>query len=328
MEKYLHKCLDSLIINDEGMKQLEVLVINDGSKDSSSQIAHEYQDKYPNTFRVIDKENGNYGSCVNRGLKESTGKYIKILDADDYFDTQNFILYLSKLTNCNSDLIITDFNVVNEQGRVTKEYISKLLDEKIYQIDELNSSPLFEMMMHGFTYKKCVFDTLNYVQTEGISYTDQEWICMPMACVKTIEGMHCNVYQYLIGREGQTMDQTIRLNRLSHICKSLISLCSSYENVKNNIAEANRHFVLRRIVFIIKDLYRLAWINPGVANIKEIRNTDQNIQQISSEIFEQSQTITLANGFNYCFIKDWRSSDFEGCMIKRKFSKLLLSLLK
>ena len=62
MEKYLRRCLDSLIIDEEGMKQLEVLVINDGSKDSSSQIAHEYQDKYPDTYRVIDKENGNYGN--------------------------------------------------------------------------------------------------------------------------------------------------------------------------------------------------------------------------------------------------------------------------
>lgn len=94
MEKYLRRCLDSLIIDEDGMKQLEVLVINDGSKDSSSQIAHEYQDKYQDTFRVIDKENGNYGSCVNRGLKEATGKYVKVLDADDWFDTANFTSFL------------------------------------------------------------------------------------------------------------------------------------------------------------------------------------------------------------------------------------------
>ena len=77
MEKYLRRWLDSLIIDEEGMKQLEVLDINDGSKDSSSQIAHEYQDKYPDTYRVIDKENGNYGSCINRGLKEATRKYVE-----------------------------------------------------------------------------------------------------------------------------------------------------------------------------------------------------------------------------------------------------------
>ena len=84
MEKYLNKCLDSLIV--ENMNLLEVLIINDGSKDNSSNIAHVYENKYPNTFRVIDKENGNYGSCINRGIKEAKGKYIKVLDADDSFN--------------------------------------------------------------------------------------------------------------------------------------------------------------------------------------------------------------------------------------------------
>lgn len=74
IEKYLDKCLTSLIIDDkELMRQLEVLVINDGSKNRSSEIAHKYESNYPDTFRVIDKENGNYGSCINRGLQEATG---------------------------------------------------------------------------------------------------------------------------------------------------------------------------------------------------------------------------------------------------------------
>ena len=91
MEKYLDKCLTSLIIEDKKlMKLLEVLVVIDGAKDRSSEIGHTYQDKYPETFRVIDKENGNYGSCINRGLKEAKGKYVKVLDADDSFDNGNF----------------------------------------------------------------------------------------------------------------------------------------------------------------------------------------------------------------------------------------------
>ena len=83
MENYLHKCLDSLLVEDKNLRDaLEVLVIIDGSKDRSSEIGHEYEEKYPGVFRVIDKENGNYGSCINRGLKEATGKYVKILDAN------------------------------------------------------------------------------------------------------------------------------------------------------------------------------------------------------------------------------------------------------
>ena len=90
MEKYLERCLSSLIVSDEQMAMLEVLVINDGSKDRSSEIAHGYESRYPDTFRVIDKTNGHYGSCVNRGLQEATGKYVKVLDADDWFNTENF----------------------------------------------------------------------------------------------------------------------------------------------------------------------------------------------------------------------------------------------
>ena len=153
MEKYLRRCLDSLIIDEEGMKQLEVLVINDGSKDSSSQIAHEYENNYPDTFRVIDKENGNYGSCINKGLKEASGKYIKVLDADDFFDIFSFSNYLKYIKSRNEDLIITDFNIVNENQKVVKRYIANMISDHIYYIKDIQNTNLFEVMMHGFTYR-------------------------------------------------------------------------------------------------------------------------------------------------------------------------------
>ena len=119
MEDYLRYCLDSLLIK-ENFKQLEVLIINDGSKDSSSAIGHEYEQLYPEVFRVIDKENGNYGSCINRGLKEAKGKYVKILDADDSFHTKHFEAFVSFLVEIDADLILSDFAVVNVNREVKK----------------------------------------------------------------------------------------------------------------------------------------------------------------------------------------------------------------
>ena len=117
MEKYLDKCLTSLIIKDKIlMNHFEVLVIIDGAKDRSSEIAHGYQERYPETFLVIEKENGNYGSCINRGLKEAKGKYIKILDADDSFNTDGFERYLHKLLETDADLIVNNYTVDNEKG--------------------------------------------------------------------------------------------------------------------------------------------------------------------------------------------------------------------
>ena len=72
MEAYLDKCLTSLII--DGMERVEVVVVNDGSRDSSLAIAQSYAEKYPESFVVIDKPNGNYGSCINAGLYRATGK--------------------------------------------------------------------------------------------------------------------------------------------------------------------------------------------------------------------------------------------------------------
>lgn len=96
VERYLHKCLSSLIVSDEKLFNcLEVIVIIDGATDNSSQIAHSYENDYPEVFKVIDKQNGNYGSCINRGIKEANGKYIKILDADDSLETSVLSQYIT-----------------------------------------------------------------------------------------------------------------------------------------------------------------------------------------------------------------------------------------
>ena len=84
VEKYINKCLESLAVSEEQMAQLEVLVVNDGTPDNSAIMAKEFEKKYPQTFRVIDKENGGHGSCCNLGLKEAHGKYIHFLDSDDW----------------------------------------------------------------------------------------------------------------------------------------------------------------------------------------------------------------------------------------------------
>ena len=107
MESLLGECLDSLLVH-KNLDKLDILVVNDGSKDKSSQIAHDYEHKYPGVITVIDKENGNYGSCINAVLPLAQGKYVKVLDADDKFNTINLDLFLNLLGDIESDLVLTD----------------------------------------------------------------------------------------------------------------------------------------------------------------------------------------------------------------------------
>ena len=197
MEAYLNRCLNSLIVPNELLELIEVLVINDGSKDDSSAIAHEYETKYPNTFRVIDKENGNYGSCINRGLKEATGKYIKVLDADDWFDTSALSGLLYELQNYDVDMVLTPFNIVNAETMIkTLAYSPNTNAGEIRNIQQDSYNEIGVYMMHGVIYKLSLLRSIGYKQTEGISYTDTEWVYLPLYEVDTYVYLNYCLYQY------------------------------------------------------------------------------------------------------------------------------------
>ena len=113
-EKYLSKCLDSLIVR-KYMEHLEILVVIDGSPDNSAKIAREYEIKFPNTFTVVEKENGGHGSAINKGLELATGKYFRVLDSDDWFDEANFETFINRLSSATEDVVMT---------HLMREYIS------------------------------------------------------------------------------------------------------------------------------------------------------------------------------------------------------------
>lgn len=174
METFLPDCLNTLIVDDDLMPLLEVLIIIDGCTDQSAQIGQKYVDRYPDTFRVILKPNGNYGSCVNRGIDEAQGKYIKTLDADDKFKTENLGFFLRELCNIDTDMIISDYDGWNMQTNHIDHFCYNLPTPKIFGLEELKFVPKIPLMMHAVAYRTEMLREMNYRQTEGIFYTDQE----------------------------------------------------------------------------------------------------------------------------------------------------------
>ncbi|MBQ3119712.1 MAG: glycosyltransferase family 2 protein, partial [Peptococcaceae bacterium] len=82
-EAYMANCIESLLI---GGDDVEILIVNDGSKDGTAQIADAYAAKYPNIIRAVHQENGGHGEAVNAGLRNATGRYFKVVDSDDWVD--------------------------------------------------------------------------------------------------------------------------------------------------------------------------------------------------------------------------------------------------
>lgn len=307
MQAYLHRCLNSLLVSEEQMQQLEVLVINDGSKDNSSAIAHEYEEKHPDTFRVIDKENGNYGSCVNRGLKEASGKYIKVLDADDWFDTSEFQKYLMQLQTIEADLILTDFNIVDaDTMSPSLAYHPSLQIGKVYSLIDCTMEQVGVYMMHAVTYRTDLLHSIDYIQTTGISYTDTEWTYNPLYAVQNMVYFNSNVYQYLVGREGQTMDPKVMTRTISHheiIARSLI---------ENDIAHPTKGFVYttmqRQIVYLLQKVYRTRLVLQNNASFcnDDMVLFDSYIKAKRPDMYHKMGKLLLKTTLPIPYVRYWR----------------------
>lgn len=326
MEKYLDRCLSSLIISEEDiMDNLEVLVINDGSKDRSSEIAHSYQDKYPQVFRVVDKSNGNYGSCVNKGLKEATGKYIKVLDADDYFNTKQLKYFLEKLQTLDVDLVITDYNFVAENGRVKEAVSYPFEQDKVLSIDDCIDRPEFRsIQMHAVTYKLSNIIDITYTQTEGVSYTDQEWVFTPMCTVKNIFYISNSLYQYFVGRAGQTIDLGIFHKRINDRVKIAYSMLEGYlKFTSNKEYEKYKSYLDFRIKYLFESIYTSYLVvnreNVGVEKI------DQLIYEKTPEIYKSLEMSTVSKFIPYKYISKWRK---DRTLTPVAISKIYLFLKK
>lgn len=306
MERYLDRCLSSLLVTKQTLlNTLEVLVINDGSKDTSSDIGHRYQDENPNVFRVIDKENGNYGSCINRGLKEAVGKYVKVLDADDCFDTVSLELFLELLMNIDADVIFSNYTVVSYKGNplYVKEMDHSLPLNVYLQFDEKNAYILGQdMQMHFITYKTRNLREISYFQTEGISYTDTEWRFTPMSTVRTIYVTSLNLYNYYIGRENQTMNRKILSGKMDDFIKIMEYLLDTTERYIGD--NAHRLYYHLQLMWFLKYLYSGGLIQ-NLFKESDLRRLDAALKAKSLKYYDEMDSAVFYDT-QYQYIRHWR----------------------
>lgn len=212
VEKYIHQCLDSLIISDDLMNQLEVIIVNDGTPDQSADMAKEYEKRYPDVFRVIDKENGGHGSAWNRGLKEATGKYLRFLDSDDWLT--NFEPFVSKLSNVDVDIVFTALNKhYEDENKDVVDGFSNLVTSQIYDAESFDWKNNMKYSATDFwyaTYKTSMLQKHYPLFVEKVSYDDAILFVAPIILAKSFVYFDVVLYNYRLGREGQSVDKSVQ----------------------------------------------------------------------------------------------------------------------
>lgn len=260
VEKFLDQTLESCLV-PEIMDRLEVIIVNDGSKDGTADVAKKYTEKWPDTFILVDKENGGYGSTVNAGIKTATGKYFRLLDGDDWFDKDGLREFIGILEQAQEDMVIARFRRAFESDGHTEERDEgENVPFVTGTFDELPDKAWFTM--HAITYRTSLLKENNITITEHCFYTDQEYDLLPLRWVNTVRIAPVTVYCYRIGRGEQSVsiaglekhynEQTIVLKKLYNVYSDVHKRQNKKDNYIYKYFVKRTRFQIRTYLVISK----------------------------------------------------------------------------
>ena len=250
-ERYLARCLDS-VLTEEALAELEVLVVNDGSRDGSLAIARDYAARYPDTVTVIDKENGGHGSTINTGLQAATGRYFRVLDSDDWFDTCNFIRWFRDLRRCEEDVVITPYTQEYTYNGQCVDYPYDYFEhDRVYRMENLvfdETMPYFTMA--SSTYRTQLLRDCGLKLFEKCFYVDMMFNMVPIPYVKTVRFLNHYVYRYFMGSPTQSMSQANLMRNLPNHERVLNFLIDYYVQHRDAVGDNVRNYMGQMIYFM------------------------------------------------------------------------------
>lgn len=319
VENYLRQCLESLAI-EELLDKIEVLIIDDGSPDCSYKIAEAYQKQYPSSFRLIRKENGGHGSTINRGIREATGKYFKVLDGDDWVNQEAFVNLILYLETAESDIVYSNYVWFYEQTGSEKQALKEAFAGVVYGKDYAFEGVCDKLYikMHSMTIKTSILRDNRIQLDEHCYYVDTEYVIYPIPFVQTISFINENVYMYRVGLSEQSVNLRNMQKRISEHLKVIRSLIVFYKDCfKNELPDQSQRlskerkkqsYILKMIGYVMISQYKIYLSFPPSKAIKEqlisfdayIRNSGKDLYQAAAN---QTVQILRFSGFKlYPFI--------------------------
>ncbi len=287
IEKYLDRCLESL---ESEISKLDVIVVNDGSTDGTLKIAKSWEKKFPGSIRIVDKPNGGHGSTINEAIKVAEGKYFRVLDGDDWLNAKTIKKYIEALETSTEDLIVTNYTY-NYSATNTKETVNSYAGlknitaiENISGISMSDHDFISQVSIHSCTVKT---EALRKVWDKGLLektfYEDQQFVAKVILASNSIKVCNLDVYQYMIGRNEQSMSKDkMFLHREDH-GKVLLELVKLAESCSD---PAKKKILTRRNHEIYKTHYWIYFYHPGLTRKEksEFKKLDSILKKHDHEI--------------------------------------------
>lgn len=293
VEKCIAKCLDSFCV-PEIIKDIEVLIVNDGSTDETAEKAAEYVARYPDTFILINKANGGHGSTINTGIKAATGKYFKLVDADDWVERDGLIHLVETLKEQQVDVVLSPYYMVEEgNGKKTrKDCYPACANPPVRIVAAEQMKCPDNLMMHAITFRTAILQENFLPIDEHCFYVDAEYVFFYLRYVKYVLIADTPVYNYLIGSSGQSVNihnLVMRREQHLHVCKRLLELSADLPGQSTATLSIIR-------TCVINHYYILLHIEEVKQSKMELQEFDRYLKANYPEIYRTA----IAYGIREC----------------------------
>jgi glycosyltransferase involved in cell wall biosynthesis len=205
VERYLRKCIDSVV--NQSFRDLEIIIVNDGSTDKSANIIKEYKEKYPGIIKDLYKENGGLSSARNYAIENVQGEYITFLDSDDYLDYDYIETLYNVAKQSNSDMVCGGQKKVDQEG--------KILARLQYPLNKNPNTILRRLNISGKLYKREYVEKYNMRFAEGKTYEDDPFNLFMIFMAKNLKLVPYEGYNQLV-REGSITSNKIESSKIPY----------------------------------------------------------------------------------------------------------------
>lgn len=289
-QEYMNYCIESLL---PGGENVEIIIVDDGSADKTAEIADEYAKKYPSIIKTIHQENGGHGEAVNTGIKNASGLYFKVVDSDDWVDIRAYLKILEALKVFVSeektvDMLISNFVYEKEGAKYKKvmRYDNVLPEGRIFTWEDVKDFHKGQyILMHSVIYRTQLLRDCNLELPKHTFYVDNLFVYVPLVYVKNIYYINVEFYRYFIGREDQSVNESVMIKRIDQQIK-VNKLMVEKVRIENIESPKLRHYMFNYLE-IITVVSAILLIRSGTAENLEkkkelwkyIKDTDIKVYQ-------------------------------------------------
>lgn len=235
---YMEHCIQTLL---SGGDHIEIILIDDGSKDETPAIADRYAAEYPDIVRVIHQPNGGHGEGVNQGLAHAQGIYYKVVDSDDWLNEESLKRVLAKLEEFSAednrlDLMICNYvyEHVEDQTSHTVNYKNVFPEGRVFGWNEAKKFHISQyLLMHSAIYRTEMLKNTGMVLPKHTFYVDNIFVYQPLPSVKRMYYMNEDLYRYFIGREDQSVNEQVMVKRVDQQLRvtKIMTECADLDEV-------------------------------------------------------------------------------------------------